>query len=397
MTLHLIRRHSRPPLRYDGISPFSASARRERRHAAVLPSSKPRRGRRAIFQDIAPKTFCNDFAWTDPEPADRVLVYRDSMALIARAQDDDDLHFPRYAELLAAGVVGPDPASRGILREDGACPAGLLLFTVDDTAYFRCEVDDEALDRLLCSHEARPLEAAADDGRAAGATAEDAPGSFSYELMPVSELHFHGPRHRVFAGMVGYEYHVWYDTRRFCGRCGAPMMHGLPERMLRCPACGCMEFSRLFPAVIVGIVDRERDRVLVSRYAHNAYKRYALIAGFSEMGETVEQTVHREVMEEVGLKVKNLRYYRSQPWPPSNSLLFGFFCDLDGDDAITLDDHELEHAEWLPREDLPDNDADYSLTSDMMRVLREGREPDACQQGPAASDPSARCDRALDR
>ena len=65
------------------------------------------------------------------------------------------------------------------------------------------------------------------------------------------------------------------------------------------------------------------------------------------MGETVEQTVHREVMEEVGLKVTNLRYYKSQPWPPSSSLLFGFFCDLDGESSITLDDHELEEAEWI--------------------------------------------------
>lgn len=92
----------------------------------------------------------------------------------------------------------------------------------------------------------------------------------------------------------------------------------------------------MFPAVIVGIVDRQRDRVLVSRYAGREYTSYALIAGFSEMGETVEQTVHREVMEEVGLKVTNLRYYKSQPWPPSSSLLFGFFCDLDGEVRLHL-------------------------------------------------------------
>ena len=92
------------------------------------------------------------------------------------------------------------------------------------------------------------------------------------------------------------------------------------------------------------------------------------------MGETIEETVHREVMEEVGLRVKNLRYYKSQPWPFSSSLLMGFFCELDGSDAIILDEHELESAEWLDRADLPTEDADYSLTRDMMQVLREGRD-----------------------
>ena len=122
-------------------------------------------------------------------------------------------------------------------------------------------------------------------------------------------------KYRAFAGMVGYEYHVWYDTRHYCGRCATKMQHGIVERMLQCPKCGCMEFSRLFPAVIVGIVDRQtRSRFGIALCGGESYTSYALIAGFSEMGETVEQTVHREVMEEVGLKVTNLRYYKSQPW-----------------------------------------------------------------------------------
>ena len=250
-------------------------------------------------------------------------------------------------------MVGPEVAAKGMPKADGSHPLGMLLFTVGDTAYFRCEIDETALEAFLAM-----------------------PGS-PWRFVPIPALHQHTPRHRAFAGMVGYEYHVWYDTRRFCGRCGTPLVHDLVERMVRCPQCGCMEFPKLFPAVIVGIVDPATDRVLVSRYANRAYKRFALVAGFCELGETVEQTVHREVMEEVGLHVKNLRYYASQPWPPSSSLLFGFFCELDGDASITLDHHELEHAEWIDRADLPREDADYSLTRDMMRVLREGREVEA--------------------
>ena len=96
------------------------------------------------------------------------------------------------------------------------------------------------------------------------------------------------------------------------------------------------------------------------------YKRYALIAGFSEIGESVEDTVRREVMEEVGLKVKNLKFYKSQPWSFTDTLLMGFYCDLDGDDTITLDRQELSVGEWRNREEIPDEGENISLTKEMM-------------------------------
>lgn len=372
-----------------------------------------------MFQDIEPHSFCNDFAWVEPESSDRILIYRGSSVLVAKSSEGT-LHFPSYGALCKAKVVGesckPQSEASSIpLRLDGQKPSALLLFTVGDTAYFRCEVDDEALEELLSGKqdeahvksrneaqgEVKGEELVAKQGEVQSeannetqpeigaeiqpeigtetqsetqaGTQPEQQSQLSYEFVPVAQLSNYQPKHRVFAGMVGYEYHVWYDTHHFCGRCGSKMQHGIVERMLQCPECGCMEFSRLFPAVIIGIVDRKRDKVLVSRYAGRQYKSYALIAGFCEMGETVEQTVHREVMEEVGLKVTNLRYYKSQPWPLSSSLLFGFFCDLDGESSITLDDHELEEAEWLSREDLPD-DEDYSLTREMMGVLRKGEE-----------------------
>ena len=91
-----------------------------------------------------------------------------------------------------------------------------------------------------------------------------------------------------------------------------------------------MEFPKISPAVIIGLT--HKNRLLLSKYAGRTYKKYALLAGYTEIGETVEETVSREVMEEVGLPVKNIRYYKSQPWPFSSTVLMGFFCDLDGDD-----------------------------------------------------------------
>ena len=110
----------------------------------------------------------------------------------------------------------------------------------------------------------------------------------------------------------------------------------------------------------------------MSKYAGRAYKKYALLAGFTEIGETAEETVAREVMEEVGLKVKNIRYYKSQPWSFSDTLLLGFYCDLDGDGAVTLDRKELALAEWFEREDIPDTASTESLTNEMIMRFKNG-------------------------
>ena len=131
-----------------------------------------------------------------------------------------------------------------------------------------------------------------------------------------------------------------------------------------------MEYPKICPAVIIGVTDG--SRILMSKYAGRAYKKYALLAGFTEIGETAEETVAREVMEEVGLKVKNIRYYKSQPWSFSDTLLLGFYCDLDGDGAVTLDREELALAEWFEREDIPDTASTESLTNEMIMKFKNG-------------------------
>ena len=99
---------------------------------------------------------------------------------------------------------------------------------------------------------------------------------------------------------------------------------------------------------------------------------YALIAGFTEIGETLEECVAREVMEETGLKVKNIRYYKSQPWGIVCDLLVGFFCEVDGDDTIKMDESELKVAEWRARADVELQPDQFSLTNEMMTVFKQG-------------------------
>lgn len=179
------------------------------------------------------------------------------------------------------------------------------------------------------------------------------------------------PQENCFALITGFHLFNWYENHKFCGTCGQKMIHDTKERMMFCPHCKTMAYPRISPAVIVAV--RNGNKLLLSKYAGRNTTRYALLAGFTEIGETLEQTVHREVMEEVGLKVKNLQYYKSQPWGLSSSLLAGFYCDLDGDDKITLDRDELAIAQWFEREDIPYDDYDVSLTREMMLEFKKGR------------------------
>lgn len=141
--------------------------------------------------------------------------------------------------------------------------------------------------------------------------------------------------------------------------------------MVHCPKCGLVEYPKICPAVIVGITNG--DKIVLSKYAGREYKKYALIAGFAEIGESIEDTVRREVYEEVGLKVKNLQFYKSQPWSFTDTLLFGFFCQVDGDDTITMDERELSVAQWASREEVPEDPEGISLTREMMTMFKEGR------------------------
>lgn len=161
----------------------------------------------------------------------------------------------------------------------------------------------------------------------------------------------------------------WYRNNKFCGRCGTLTHLDGRERAIRCE-CGNVIYPKISPAVIVGVTNG--DKLLVTKY-RTGFAHFALVAGFTEIGETLEQTVAREVMEETGLKVTNIRYYKSQPWGIVDDLLAGFFCDVDGDDTITMDEGELKIAEWRPRADIELQPDQYSLTNEMMTVFKEGK------------------------
>ena len=161
------------------------------------------------------------------------------------------------------------------------------------------------------------------------------------------------------------------QSRRFCGGCGAKTEPSLKERALVCPSCGQTEYPKISPAVIVAITNG--DKLLMSRYARGAYRNYALIAGFVEIGETFEDCVRREVMEEVGLRVKNIRYYKSQPWAFSDTEMVGFTAELDGNDTICLEEEELCEAGWFARDEIVEYGPYISVGHEMMKAFKDGK------------------------
>ena len=139
-------------------------------------------------------------------------------------------------------------------------------------------------------------------------------------------------------------------------------------------------FRLTYPAVdsaygsmVTVLAPIDGDRLLLTRYRGRPFKKYALIAGFNEIGETIEQTVHREVLEEAGVRVKNLRFYTSQPWVFTDTLLMGFVCELDGSDRISVQESELAEANWHLRSELPQDHSYISLTGEMIEQFRLGK------------------------
>lgn len=273
-----------------------------------------------MLQDIAPKIMHNQYCEKEVNEESVILCFDKNTVLTGQKQ-----LFPKWKEFE---------------QTDRLKDALTYLFSIDGQDYFLAPVS-----------EALQLQ--------------------GYEYVNVRALRDTAKGVDCFAAATGYHLFVWYRDNQFCGRCGQRLVKDTKERMMRC-SCGNMVFPKIAPAVIVGIIDQAKHRILMTKYAGREYKKYALVAGFTEIGETAEETVAREVMEEVGLKVKNIRYYKSQPWGFDSNLLMGFFADLDGSDEIRRDASELAVAEWIAWKDTKGMDDGASLTRAMIQAFYTG-------------------------
>lgn len=274
-----------------------------------------------MIHNIEPRIFNNNFKNRKAEPQDLFLSYDGDTVLVR--EDKDKLWYPSFSDFQGQHPHLIDNAQ--------------FLFTIDDINYFL--VEEKGLDTV--------------EGWAYVTT-----GRFRTEIK----------YWRSFAGVVGWQLNRWYTNHQYCSRCGNKLKRSEKERMMYCQACGFQVYPTISPCVIVAV--HSGDRMLLTKYAGRAYTNYALVAGFAEIGESLEQTVIREVKEEVGLNVKNLKFYKSQPWPFTDTLLAGFYAELDGDDTITLEEDELSMGIWVKRDDIPPATLNISLTSEMMEAFR---------------------------
>ncbi|MBQ9593382.1 MAG: NAD(+) diphosphatase [Lachnospiraceae bacterium] len=271
-----------------------------------------------MIQDIYPSRLNNSYGPYEMREEDCALVFDEGGRLLVQVEEGV-IRFPTGAQ------------ARG--RE------AVYLFAVDERRYFLVP-------------EADPL-----------------PESFRYySLREMRDCGGSGTG--IYAAFTAWHLWKWYRDNRLCGRCGSPLVLHEKERALRCPQCGQVIYPRINPAVIVGVI--KGDCLLITRY-RKGFAHNALVAGFTEIGETLEQTVEREVMEETGVKVKNIRYYKSQPWGMAQDILMGFYCEADGDGEIRVDRNELKYAEWVPREEIVLQPNNLSLTNEMMQRFKEQR------------------------
>ena len=333
-----------------------------------------------MIQDIAPHSLRNQFSErTDPKPDNPVFCFRGAKLLIKQnaghgfeekagksfnvgrlSMPEAGMEWPeekrfyidrgRFLRLPEVAELEEALKKSGMSVEDSAgegCPERgyTYLFTVDERPVF-----------LLRG----------------GLADEEIPEGFAFMDIRVMRAAAYGPKHRLFAAITAYQLSNWYRDNRYCGTCGTPTVHAEKERAIRCPQCGRMIYPRIVPAVIVGVING--DRILLTKYAGRDFAHYALIAGFAEIGESFEDTVRREVMEEAGVHVKNIRYYKSQPWGIVDDLLAGFYCDVDGDPTIHMDANELKEAGWHTRDEIVLQPTDHSLTNEMMTRFKNGLE-----------------------
>jgi NAD+ diphosphatase len=279
-----------------------------------------------MFQDTGNHMLHNNYLHTFPKETDYILIYNDGQLLLS--QENDKISIPTVSEFVSHGFSVSDAR---------------YLVGMDDCSFYMTDKFTEPFG--------------------------------NYSFIPSAALRRLEPSWLCFGAATAMHLLQWYTNNQYCGRCSTKYEDKEDERALICPSCGQILYPMISPAIIVGVTDG--DSILLTRYSqkHGSTNHYALVAGFVEIGETLEDTIRREVMEETGITVENIRYYNSQPWAFSNSILMGFFADASGEKVPVPDGDELSEAIWVNRSDIGDDYSSFSLTGTMIKAFKDGKIP----------------------
>lgn len=272
-----------------------------------------------MIHDIAPCRYDNSYASRrPPRREDAALYYKGRQAQLL--QEGDSWVLPAFAQL---------PDGEDAMRE------AEYLFSIDGQGFYLvpspCAAPGFAMHDILLFREALP-----------GCTA--------------------------FAGITGWQLYRFKEEHRFCGKCASPLKPHPVDRAYACPGCGMVYYPKFSPAILALVTDGDRCLLVRSRQYK---KNFSPVAGFVEVGETFEQAAAREVLEETGVRVKNVRYIQSQPWSFGDTIMIGFAAQLDGEPALCPQASEILEAGWFRRDEVEIHSLD-SLGGQLLKMFREG-------------------------
>ncbi len=271
-----------------------------------------------MLHEIAPHKYNNDYsAKRPPVPKDVALYYDDSTVMMKNHS-----------------------AGRGCFTFEELEPQAMqeaeYIFSIDDTGYY-----------LL----------------------ENAPQQKDLELYPISSCReLCGTT--AFAFVTGWQFYRFRKEHKFCSCCATPLERHAVDRAYQCPNCGFVCYPKFSPAILALVTDGDRCMLVRSRRFSSSLSP---VAGFVEVGESFEEAVEREVFEEAGIRVKDVRYIASQPWSYGDTIMIGFTAKLDGSEKLTPQQSELLDAGWYHRSELEDNRFRDSLGGQLVQWFKEGR------------------------
>jgi len=275
-----------------------------------------------MIHEIAPRVMHNEFRSQFPLATDYLFYFEGENVLLCK--NGDSCTLPTFEKIAA--------------DNEGLFPLAHYLFSIDETAFCLTEKKPVALNDSFVMESARCFR------------------------------HFAEPW-LGFAGATASHLWCWERVNKFCGVCGSKMDRHKKERAFTCSHCENIVYSRIAPVVIVAV--NSGDKLLMARNLNNVIQKLFLISGFVDVGESLEEAVVREVKEEMGIAIKNIRYITSQPWGFSNSLIAGFTAELEGDGTLHIQEDEIAEAAWVDRKDIPEYDPSLSISSLLIEMFRK--------------------------
>ncbi len=272
-----------------------------------------------MLNEISPSIFNNKYDhYHEISDEDYLLCYRDNQVLLKKSGEDYEI--PRKKDF------------------NGDIESPVYLFSIDSTRCFG--LVDSAVNQA------------------------------SFEFHDIFVLRNLKSKESAWIGSVGHQLMTWHNNNRYCGRCGSKTELKKEERAAVCPQCNLVTFPNISPAIIVAITCK--NKILLAKGKNYKGDFYALIAGYVDVGESIEETVAREVKEEVGLDIWNLKYIKSQPWPFSGSLMLGFTAEADDTQPIIIEENEIKEAGWFDRHNLPAHASAISISGDLIAAFEKG-------------------------